>query len=65
MARGIFVAACGMFIATCGIFSLRHVGSSSLTRDGAWPPALGAQSLNHWTTREVPGKCMFKCIRSC
>ena len=26
---------------------------SSTTRDGTVPPALGAQSLNHWTTREV------------
>ena len=26
---------------------------SSLTRDKRTPPALGAQSLNHWTAREV------------
>ena len=25
----------------------------------AGPPALGAQSLNHWTTREVPSSCVF------
>ncbi|XP_032467668.1 ras-related protein R-Ras isoform X1 [Phocoena sinus] len=28
---------------------------SSPTRDGTWAPALTARSLNHWTTREVPG----------
>ena len=33
---------------------LQHVGSSSLTRDRTWAPALGAQSLNHWASREVP-----------
>ena len=33
---------------------LWHVGSSSLTRDQTQPPALEAQSLSHWTTREVP-----------
>ena len=30
---------------------------SSLTRNLTWtplPPALGVQSLSHWTTREVP-----------
>ena len=27
---------------------------SSPTRDEPVPPALGAQSLNHWTAREVP-----------
>ena len=30
-----------------------HVESSSLTRDRTWAPALGVQSLSHWTTREV------------
>ena len=33
---------------------LQHVGSSSLTKDQIWAPALGAQSLSHWTTTEVP-----------
>ena len=41
---------------------LRHVGSSSCSmwdtspRQGIkpGPPALGARSPNHWTTREVP-----------
>ena len=30
------------------------MGLSSLTGIEPWPPALGAQSLSHWTTREVP-----------
>ena len=33
---------------------LQHVGPSSLTRGRTWLPALGAPSLTHWTTREVP-----------
>ena len=33
---------------------LQHAGSSSLTRDQTQVPALGAQSLSHWTTREFP-----------
>ena len=37
----------------CARSWLRHVGSSSLTRDGTQTPALVAQSLSHWTTREV------------
>ena len=35
-----------------------HVGSSSLTRIEPGPPALGARTLRHWTTREVPC-CLF------
>ena len=31
-----------------------HMGSSSLTRDWTHALFLGAQSLSHWTTREVP-----------
>ena len=34
--------------------SLGPVGSSSLTRNRTQPPALGAQSPSHWTTRQVP-----------
>ena len=26
------------------------------------PPAVEVQSLNHWTTREVPDFIVFKCI---
>ena len=33
---------------------LQHVESSFLTRDRTQTPYMGAQSLSHWTTREVP-----------
>ena len=41
-----------IFAAECEIFYMQHVGS----RPGMEPrlPALGAQSLSHWTTWEVP-----------
>ena len=41
---------------SCGMqdLQLQHVGSSSLTRDGTQPAALGVQSLSHRTTGEVP-----------
>ena len=54
------VAACGLL--SCGMRTLScgmHVGSISLTRDQTWAPALGAWSLNHCTTREVPGEISF------
>ena len=41
---------CGMKTLSCGM----HAGCSSPTRDQTGPPALGAWSLAHWTTREVP-----------
>ena len=43
---------------SCSMWTLRcavRAGSSSPTRDGTGPPALGAGSPTHWTTREVPG----------
>ena len=39
--------------------SLQLVGSSSLTRDQTWAPALGAQSVSPWTTREVPQTAFY------
>ena len=39
---------------------LQQVGSSSLTRDQSWAPALGARSHGHWTTREVPKDQILK-----
>ena len=42
-----------------GSFKLKHAGSTSLTRDETWAPALGAQSLNCWTTRKVPAVYFF------
>ena len=38
----------------CGIFSCSMQALSSLNRDRTQAPALGAWSLNCWTTREVP-----------
>ena len=34
-------------------------GLSSPTRDGTCTPCIRKQSLNHWTTREVPNFCCF------
>ena len=42
------------FYCGCAWFYLWHVGSSSLTRDGPRPPALGMRNLSHWTTRKSP-----------
>ena len=33
---------------------------SYLTMDQTMPPEVEAQILNHWTTREVPQKYIFK-----
>ena len=41
-----------LFIWLCQLW---HARSISLTRDQAWAPPLGAWSLSHWVTREVPG----------
>ena len=64
-AHGIFVAACEILTAACGIFSwgmqalccgLQDLVSWPGIKPG--PPALGAWSLNHWPTREVPRVCL-------
>ena len=53
------------YLAVLGLSCGRYVGSSFLTRNQIWPgirpwpPALGAWSLSHWTTREVPPKIFF------
>ena len=41
-----------IYVFGCTGSSLWHVGSSPLTE--LWAPALGAQSLSHWTTGEIP-----------
>ena len=59
----IFVAVCGIF--SCGMWDLFSGGMWDIFSGGMWDlvpwpgiepglPALGMQSLNHWTTREVP-----------
>ena len=45
------VVACELLVAE---ILLCHVGSCSLTRSGIQAPALGVQSLSHWTIREAP-----------
>ena len=47
-ARGIFVVACELLVAACMWDLVPRLGIEP------GPPALGAQSLTHWTTREVP-----------
>ena len=63
------------FLFGCARFSLWHVGFSgcgswaglpcgmwdlsSLTRGQTLVPCIGKQILNHWTTREVPGKTLL------
>ena len=44
-----------IYLFGCTGSTLRHVGPSSLTRDWTRPRGLGAWSLSHWTSREVPG----------
>ena len=53
--KKIYLAALHLSCITPGLhFSLRHVGSTSMTRAQTRPSALGAWSLSHWTTRELP-----------
>ena len=40
------------------------MGSGSLTRDGTQPPALGVQSLSHWTTGEILSPGTLSCFPS-
>ena len=51
----VLVAACRIFseLLACKLSAV-HMGSSSLTRDWTRPPALGAWSLSHQNSREVP-----------
>ena len=74
-ACGIFVVACGIFrcgmrdllVAACGNFSCSmQTHSCSMWDLVPWPrikprpPALGEQSLSHWTTREILTTVIFK-----
>ena len=61
-ARELFVASCGSFVAACGLSSygvcaqlfLGMWDLGSQTRDQTLVPCIARQSLNHWTTRDVP-----------
>ena len=50
----VLVAARGLFVAACELLVVATL--TVVPRPGIKPrsPALGARSLNHWTTREVP-----------
>ena len=53
-ARGVLVAARGILVAACGIFSCGMWDLVPWPGIKPGPPELGARSLSHWTTREVP-----------
>ena len=42
-----------LYLFGCAGSQLKHVGSSSMTRDQTGSPAIGAWSLSHWTIWEV------------
>ena len=50
----VLVAACRIFIAACRIFSYSMWNLVPWLGIEPNPPVLGAWSLSHWTTREVP-----------
>ena len=52
--RQVLVAARGIFVAARGIFSCGTWDLVPWPGTESGPPALGGQSLSHWTTREVP-----------
>ena len=56
--RQVLVAACGIFI----VARMRDLVPWPGIKPG--PPALGAQSLTHWTTREVPASTLVSLIHS-
>ena len=55
----LFVLSFNMYLFGCPRSLLQRGGSSSLTWDQTWTPALGAQSLSHWAAREVPAGSHF------
>ena len=55
---GSFVAACELLVAACVRDLIPRPGMER------GPPALGAQSLSHWSTREVPGGATSKMAHS-
>ena len=58
----VFVATCGIFVVACGIFSCSMWDLVPSLEIKPGPPALGAQSLNRWTTREVPKPSLMSTI---
>ena len=55
----------GSLVVSCELLvTARMWDLSPLTRDRTCAPALEAQSLNHWTTREVPRTLLFIRLKS-
>ena len=53
----VFLAVHRLFLfVACGLLRSVAPRHQFLTRDQTCVPCIGRQSLNHWTTREVPGK---------
>ena len=50
----LLVVACGLLVAACVQDLVPRPGNEP------GPPALGVQSLTHWTTREVPRVLLLK-----
>ena len=59
----VLVAACGLLAAVCKLLVTARM-RDLVPRPGIepGPPALGVQSLTHWTIREVP--CMFSKVHN-
>ena len=55
-----YLAASGALVVVPVIFSCNVKNLVSRPRIEPWAPALGVQSLSHWTTREVPTRHQLK-----
>ena len=53
-----------VLVVACGIFSCDMRDLVPCVGIEPGPPALGAWSLSHWTTREVPSSNVFACFSS-
>ena len=58
----VLAAVCGIFADTCRILSYSVWNLVAWPGIEPGPPALGAWSLNHWTTREVPLYLILICF---
>ena len=56
----VFVCVCVFFFFTALDLSCSRWELVSWSSIKPWPPALGAWSLSHWTTREIPHMCILK-----
>ena len=66
--RHVLVAACRIFIVACLVVACGLLVAACMwdlvPRTGIkpGPPALGAQRLTHWTTRDVPNSLPKRCL---